>query len=179
MALNSLIPKKSHLSVIGGLFRAVLNNPTAGKYDFTNYAPVAARYNVAVDLGLAMNPDYLYFFSQMSFSLSMGEGVFMSAIDAGTVPTLTVRDSSTMKNIFHAPFRLFRYFENAGVDSYHFNANRTARLIADFQAVLVQTADLVGVSDVYAQVTFAVYEIIDPSFIANYKIEAAKRFKPV
>ena len=175
MSLNSIIPRKSHLSVIGGLFKAVLNNPTAGKYDFTNYAPVAARYNVAVDLGLDMNPDYLYFFSQMSFSMSMGEDVYLSAIDAGTVPKLTVRDSSTMKNIFHAPFRLFRYFENAGVDSYHFNANRVSRIVADFQAVLVQPAALVGISDIYAQASFMVYEIIDPDFIAIYRSDKKKK----
>jgi hypothetical protein len=174
MSLNSNIPKKSHLSVVGGLFKAVLNAPTPGKYDFTNYAPALARYNVAIDLGLAMNPNFLYFFHEMSFSLSMGEDVYLSAIDAGTVPTLTVRDSSTSKNIFHAPFRLFRYFENASVDSFHFNASERARIIADFQAVLIQPAPLVGVSDIYAQASFMVYEITDPDFIASYKRENKK-----
>jgi hypothetical protein len=168
MPLNSIIPKNSHLSVIGGLFKAVLNVPTIGKYDFINYAPAGSRFNVAVDLGLAMNPNYLYYFHQMSFSFSFGEEIYLSAIDPGTVPALTIRDSSTSKNIFHAPFRMLKYFENAAVDSFHFNLNTNAHMIADFQAVLVQVPAIIGITDIFAQVSFMVYEISDPSFKEKY-----------
>lgn len=168
MSLNSTIPKNSHLSVISGLFKASLGVPTVGMYDFTNYNPAGSRYNVAVDLGLKMNPNYLYFFHEMSFSLSFGEEIYLSAINPGTIPILTVRDSGTSKNIFHAPFRMLRYFENAALDSFHFNMNQTANIIADFQAVIVPVAALVGVTDIYAQVSFMVYEINDPDFKSRY-----------
>jgi hypothetical protein len=169
MPLTNTIPKNSHLSVIGGLFKSSFGIPAAGKYDFTNYSPGGSRYNNAVDLGIKMNPNYLYFFHQISFSLSCSEDSFLSSIDAGTVPILSIRDSSTNKNIFHAPFRMYRYFENAAVDSFHFNSNVNSRVIADFQAVLIQGAGLIGVTDLYAQVSFMLYEIADPNFIAGYK----------
>jgi hypothetical protein len=37
--------------------------------------------------------------------------------------------------------------------------------------VLVQPAPLIGVTDIYAQASFMVYEITDPNFIAVYKRE--------
>ena len=174
MAVNSIIPKSAKLAVIGGLFKAELNNPTIGKYDFINYKVGGNRFNALVDLGLAMNPNYLYFFHQMNFSLSIDEGTFLNAIEPGTVPELSIKDSSSRKSIFKSPFRLFRYFENSAVDSFHLNSNANARLIADFQCVLTQVADLVGVLNVYAQVSLSVYEITDNSFIEAYKKESQK-----
>jgi hypothetical protein len=175
MPLKSIIPRKSDLAIIGGVFKAVLNNPTIGKYDFTKYAVSGNRYNVAVDLGLKMNPSFLYFFHQLNFSLSIDEGVYLRAIDPGTVPELKIRDSTTNKMIFHAPFRLFRYFENGAADSFHFNMNLNSSLIADFQGLLIQTAELIGVPEIYAQCSFSVYEISDPGYIAEYKEDKRKR----
>jgi hypothetical protein len=171
MSVLSTIPKGSKLVIVGGIFKAVFGNPTIGKYDFTNYKTGGNRFNVAVPLGLYMNPNYLYFFHQMNFSLSIDEADFLTAIEPATVPTMTIRDSTTRKNIFHAPFRLFRYFENAAVDSYHFNLNANAILNADFQAVLFQVPNIIGITDLYAQVSFSVYEIADESFIREYKRE--------
>jgi hypothetical protein len=173
MSINSIIPRSSKLCIAGGIFKATINNPTLGKFDFTNIKVAGNRLNVAVPLGLAMNPNYLYFFHQVNFSLSIDEADFLQAIDAGTVPELSIKDSTTRKNIFHAPFRLFRYFENAAVDSYHLNLNANAELIADFQSLLVMIAPLVGVSDIYAQVAFSIYEITEEKFIKNYKREVS------
>lgn len=172
MALDYKIPKSARLAIVGGVFKAVFNNPTVGKYDFTNYSPAGSRYNVAIPLGLNLNPNYLYFFHQMGFSLSCDEGTFLSAIEPGTVPELKVRDSTTNKSIFHAPFRLYRYFENAAVDQFHFNLNSNAVLIADFQAIIQTVPALVGTVDLYAQVSFSVYEITDTRYIMDYKRES-------
>lgn len=172
MALNYNIPKSARLAVVGGIFKAVLNNPTIGKYDFTNYAPAGSRYNVAIPLGLGLNPNYLYFFHQMGFSLSCDEGTFLSAIEPDTVPEIKIRDSTTNKSIFHAPFRLSRYFENSAVDQFFFNMNSNAVLIADFQAILQVVPALIGVSDLYGQVSFSIYEITDQRYISEYKKEA-------
>lgn len=174
MALKYAIPKSANLAIVGGVFKAVLNNPTIGKYDFTNYAPAGDRYNAAVQLGLNLNPNYLYFFHQMQFSLSCAESVYLSAIDPGSVPELKVRDSTSRKQIFKAPFRLFRYFENSAVDYFHFNLNSNASLIADFQAQFIQVAELVGITEIYAQVSFSVYEITDSAYIQDYKRETKR-----
>jgi hypothetical protein len=174
MALNTIIPQSSKLCIIGGVFKSTFGNPTVGMYDFTNYKVGGNRFNVAVDLGSALNPNYLYFFHQMNFSLSIDEGIYLRSINPATVPELSIRDSSNRKNIFHAPFRMFRYFENAAVDSFHFNLNSNAALIADFQAVLIQVAETVGVADIFAQVSFSLYEIKDNDYINNYKREENK-----
>lgn len=171
MAIKSEIPKGSALSILGGVFKSKLGDPTVGKYDFTNYREGGDRYNVAIPLGLKMRPQYLYFFSQLNFSLSIDEGVFLEAIDEGSVPTVSIKDSTTRKIIFQSPFRLFRYFENSAIDSFHFNLNANAEMIADFQCVLNQIAELVGKENIYAQVSFSVYEITDKKFIESYKRE--------
>jgi hypothetical protein len=169
MSIRSIIPKASHLSVIGGKFHAVFGTPTVGKYDFTNYSVSGTRQNVSVDLGIRMYPGYLYFFHTMNFSLTTDEGIYLESIDTDKKPIVIVKDSTTNKNIFHAPFQMFRYYENASVDSFHFNMNANSRIVADFQAILNQVASLVGVTDIFAQLSFMLYEITDPDFITEYK----------
>ena len=169
MPINSIIPKSSRLCITGAIFKAVFNNPTVGKYDFTNYKVGGDRLNVSVPIGLAMNPSYLYFFHQINFSLSIDEGIFLSSISENTVPTLSVRDSTNRKNIFYAPFRMIKYLQNSALDSYHFNTNKNAEMIADFQCVLNQSADLIGVSEIYAQVSFTIYEISQHKYIDEFK----------
>lgn len=171
MSIQGNIPKSSKLYIAGGVFKATLNNPTIGKYDFTNLKLAGNRVNVSVPLGLSMNPNYLYFFHQMNFSLSIAESDFLQAIDSGSVPELAVKDSTNFRNIFHAPFRLFRYFENAAIDSFHLNLNGNARMIADFQCTLNLIASLVGITDIYAQIAFSIYEITENKFIKDYKRE--------
>lgn len=168
MAIMKAIPRSSRLFLIGGKFKAVLNDPTIGKYDFTNYKVGGDRVNVAVPLGLAMVPKYLYFFNKINFSLSIDEGTFLTAIEAGTVPTLSVKDFSTNKIIFGSPFRLFRYFDGNDIDSFHYNINSTGNFIGDFQCLLNQVPDLVGVQNIIAQVSFSVYEIINIKYINDF-----------
>lgn len=165
MSIMKQIPQAARLHLIGGKFKAVLNDPTVGKYDFTNYKVGGDRFNVAVPLGLDMNPKYLYFFNQLNFSLSIDEGDFLNAISVDTVPTLSVKDSSTGKIIFGSPFRLFRYFEGNDVDSFHYNLNSKGFFIADFQCLLDQIPNLVGIQTIIAQVSFSVYEIIEIDYI--------------
>jgi hypothetical protein len=174
MALKSEIPKSAKLAVIGGIFKATLNAPTIGYFDFTLNGMPLGRNNTSVKLGLNMSGNYLYFFHKMNFSLSCDEGTFLSAIKTGTVPTLTVRESTSRNNIFYAPMRLFRYMENQAIDSYHLNQNNLSEFVADFQAILIMVPDLVGISNLYAQVSFDVYEITDNDFIMDYKRQINK-----
>jgi hypothetical protein len=169
MPLENRVPKNSKLAIVGGIFKGVYGDPTTGKWDFTKYAVTGTRVNNAVDFGLKMRPHYLYFFHQMNFSLSIDEGDYLTAIDTGTVPVLTLRDSTSFKSIFNYPFRMFRYFENSAVDSYHYNLNANADLLGDFQCVLQQVANLLGVDTIFAQVSMSVYEISDEPFIDAYK----------
>lgn len=167
-----MIPKGSKLCPVGGIFKAFLGSPLPGRYDFTDYLKTTGeRYNVAVDLGLKMSPNYLYFFHQLNFSLSIDEGVFLSAIEPGTVPLFYFRDSQSRKPMFESPFRLFRYYEGNAVDKYYHNLNANNILFGDFQCILSQVADLTGIDTVYAQVSASVYEIADIEFINKYKKE--------
>jgi len=172
MALNNRIPQGSKLISAGGIFKAFLGSPLPGKYDFTEYLSAAGdRYNVAVDFGLSMSPNYIYFFHQLNFSLSIDEGVFLSAIDSGTVPVFSFKDSQSRKPIFEQPFRLFRYYEGNAVDRFYHNQNANNILYGDFQCILNQVVDLQGIDVVYAQVSASVYEITDDAFIKQYKKE--------
>ena len=171
MSLKSIIPKGSKLAIVGGIFTAHLNDPTIGKYDFTNYRIGGTRVNCAVDMGLVMRPNFVYFFHELHFSLSIDEGSFLEAIAGEAVPSLSVKDSQSRKNIFKAPFRLFRYFENSAIDTYYYNINANNSLIGDFQAVISQTADLVGIDFLYAQLSMSIYEITREQFIKDYKNE--------
>lgn len=171
MALNSIIPKSSKLAVTGGIFIAELNNPTIGKYDFTNYKVSGNRVNASVNMALDMRPNYVYFFHEMNFTLSLDEGDFLEAIQGGTVPELSVRDSQSRNSIFKQPFRLFRYYHNAAIDQYYYNINANNFLIADFQAVIDQTAALVGVDFLYGQLSMSIYEVTKEQFIKAYKVE--------
>ena len=169
MSLRFEIPKSSECAVIGGIFQASFNAPTIGYYDFTNYPTIATKSNVAVDLGLAMNANYLYYFHQFNFSLSCDEGTFLQAIAPGTFPEFKLRDSITRKMLYHHTFRLIRYYSNAAIDFFYYNLNNNSKMIGDFQGLFIQPASLVGVTNLYAQVSFTVYEITDVKFIMEHK----------
>jgi hypothetical protein len=64
--------------------------------------------------------------------------------------------------------------ENQAIDSYHLNQNNLSEFVADFQAILIMVPDLVGISNLYAQVSFDVYEITDNDFIMDYKRQINK-----
>jgi len=180
MALTSFIPRETTLRVIGGSFLANFGVPTAGKYDFTNYVNAGGvKLNSIVDLGLSLKPNYLYFFHQFNFSLSIDEGVFLKAIDPGTVPTLTIRDSPARRPVFNAPIRLFRYFENAAIDFFYQNQNNKGSLQADIECILTQPAELIGIGTVYAQVSLSVYEITNDTFIRTGKTPDMARFQRI
>jgi hypothetical protein len=124
-------------------------------------------------MGLQMSPNYLYFFHQLNFSLSIDEGTFLSAIQSGTVTTLVFRDSISRKAVFDFPIRLFRYYEGNAIDKYYHNFNANNFLYGDFQCLLSQTSDLQGIDTIYAQVSASVYEITNEKFIKEYKRETA------
>lgn len=171
MSLKFEIPKSSECAVIGGIFKATFNAPTIGYYDFTNYPTVITKSNNAVSLGLDMNPNYLYYFHQFNFSISTDESIFLSAIAPGTFPEFKIRDSITKKQLFHHTFRLIKYYSNAAIDFFYYNLNSNTSMVGDFQALLTQPASLVGISALYAQISFTVYEITDVKFIQDMKKE--------
>jgi hypothetical protein len=146
-----------------------MGTPTPGLYDFTNFKNAdGGKFNFAVDFGLNMSPNYLYFFHQLNFSMSIEEGAYLNAIEPDTVPILKVKDSSSNTPLIHYPLRMFRFFESTAIDCFYKNANTNARITGEFQCRLQDTADLVGLDDIYAQVSISVYEITDNDYIAKY-----------
>jgi hypothetical protein len=173
MSISSKIPRGSKLCIVGGVFKATFSTPTISVYDFTNLLSSGGnRVNLGVPLGLNMSPNYLYFIHKMYFSMSIEEGIFLASLGSTGLPTLYVKDSTSFKSLFHFPFRMLKYFDGADIDSFHLQGNGNANLIADFQGKLNQVEDTVGVDNIYAQVSFSVYEITDQKYIQDYKKEA-------
>jgi hypothetical protein len=166
------IPKSSRLSLVGGIFKATFNAPTIGKYDFTNLKNAGGNFvNRGVPLGLVLNPTSIYFVNKLSFSMSIDEGVFLSSIDTttpDTIPNVNFRPPPENINIYNYPLRLLNYFDNRDIDSFFIVSNAKDILAADFRAVLNQTADLVGIGTVYAQVSICIYEINDYDFKSQF-----------
>lgn len=169
MALTSFVPRDAGLNIIGGSFIANFGLPTPGKYDFTNYVNGAGvKVNAQVELGLYLRPNYLYFFHQLNFSLSIDSGVYLRAIDPGSTPKLIIKEDSN-RSIFNAPIKLFKYFDNSAVDFYYKNLKSKAKVLADFDCILIQVPELVGIGTIYGQISLTVYEIMNETFIRQYE----------
>jgi len=140
-------------------FTADFNSPLVGGYDWD----VAANTDQNL---MEIRKNHLYLVERYSFSATINEGVFLAAVL--TVPTVGVRIPTESNRLIHPnPIPLVNYIDGLETMMYAYS-DQDQYLTATFRGQLSQTADLVGISEVTAQVQFNIYEIKNGAWIENF-----------
>jgi hypothetical protein len=174
MSIIKTIPDSSRLMIVGGVFSADYNDPTIGRYNFTDIKTGGNYRNRGVNLGIELNPGSLYYADKLSFSANIDESDFLETIDLSStenIPKFYMRTAIDLKSVYAYSSRIFKYYENFEIGQYFFNQNVKNYLVADFSAVLKQNANMVGVGTIFAQLSLSIYEIVDTNFIGKYRKE--------
>lgn len=159
MALILQLPPGSQFYQPLVRFTATFNAPLVGGYDWN----VAGNTGVPFQL---IRKNQLYLIERYSFSATIAEGDFFQAVT--TVPTLSVRiPRETDKQIYPTPIPLVNYVDGLETLIYAFS-NEDQQLEATFRGQLNQTAPLVGVPTITAQVQFNIYEVKNKDWIENF-----------
>jgi hypothetical protein len=155
------VPKDSRFIQVVGRFAAAFNVPTPGVYDFGIAANTCA---VLFDQVIKSN---IYMIDSYSFSATIQEGQYLEAIN--TLPQIQLQRQVDQQVIFSKPLPLVNYIDAAQSIGYFFTPRKDDALVATFSGILNQTAPLVGIASITAQVSFNIYEIIDSSWIKSFK----------
>lgn len=140
-------------------FGAAFNVPLVGGYDWNVVANTAVPFQL-------IKKNQLYLIERYSFSATIAEGDFLEAVT--TVPTLEVRiPRESGRMIYPTPIPLVNYIDGLETLIYAFS-DQDQSLTATFRGQLTQTAALVGVPVITAQVQFNIYEIKNKDWIENF-----------
>jgi len=168
-----IIPKNSKPFTTSNIFSAVFNVPTAGGYDFTNVTANKAQHV------FQMVNTSIYFIRSISFSATIPEGDFLSAIDISSkdnFPAWRLRFNSDRTIVHPYPFPVVQYFDDTDFSTFIWSQQAADFVDMDFLGLLTQTSDLVGISEIRAQVSIVVYEITDNNFLKAYRERSTPGF---
>lgn len=167
MAVAKTIPKDSRFIQSLNLFNATFNVPALGQYSF----------NVPANTGQIVFPitkTSVFFIERYSFSCNIPEGAYLENIIAANVPVFRLRRQADGLVIYKKPLPCVNYIDNAEAIVFFNSDNEFDNLIADFTGILNQSAALVGVPVVTAQVTLNLYEIVESEWIRKYRLRSPK-----
>ena len=168
MAIIKDIPKDSRFIQSVNTFVATFNAPTLGAYD----------WNVAANTGqvvIDLRKQSVFLLEKLSFSATVAEGDFLEAVT--TVPTIRLRRRLDQQNVFYKPIPIVSYVDGNDAIQYVWTRtqdNNPDDLIIDFRGVLTQTAALVGIVTITAQVTFNFYEIVNSAWLKQFRAAYGK-----
>ena len=161
MSIIKTIPKDSRFIQSVNLFTATFNNPALGQYSF----------NIAANIGQIVFPitkTSIFFLERYSFSTTMAEGVYLENV--ATLPVFRLRRQSDGLVIYKRPLPCVNYIDNAEAICFFNSDNENDNLLCDFTGILNQSAALVGVNTVTAQITLNLYEIVESNWIRDYRV---------
>ena len=161
-----IIPKNSKPFTTSNIFSGTFNVPTLGKYDFTGTIGNQAQH------AFEMVNTSIYYIASVSFSATIPEGDFLSAIDKTskeTFPAWRLKFASDRTIVHPRSFPVVQYFDDTFFETFVYSQQANDFIDIDFTGVLNQTASLVGVIEIKAQVSLILYEIIDQNFVKSYR----------
>ncbi|RQW04067.1 hypothetical protein EH223_08480 [candidate division KSB1 bacterium] len=163
MAIIKSIPLNSAFIQRNVIFTGTFNVPTLGVYDFN----VAG--NTDVVLLAKLNPDHIYMFERYSFSATLDEGVFLSAIN--TMPTIGVKMDLNRASVYQYPMPLGNYVDGQEAVAYFKTDKPDDTLRITMRGVLNQVAAMVGIATVRAIFTCNIYDISDSKWCQEFRRE--------
>lgn len=163
MSIVKQISKGAKFIQTVNFFQATYNNPTPGRYDFGVNANT--RQNV-----IGINKDSLYFIDRINFSCTLPESEYLSVID--TTPEIQLFYGQRGGPVYVKPLPVVNFIDNQETNTYFQNFGQDnfsdTFLTVSMRGTLNQSAALVGVTEIKAQLSFNIYEVTEQEFIRAF-----------
>jgi hypothetical protein len=164
MPIVKQIPKRSNFFQPHAQFTGVFNAPAVGKYDF---GTAANRGVVFMELAKGS----IYLLDKITFAATIAEGDYLLAIE--NTPQLLFRYEKDTHPVFQKPLPMVNYIDGQETVAYvetTIGAKRDSdKLVGDFSGLLDQHANLVGVSEIVADVQLNIYEVYDQGWVSRWR----------
>ena len=158
MSISQRITWRSLPIETANTFTAVFNDPL-GAYGFTQNP--ANQNQVCLT---NVNPDYIYLIDVLSFSCSIPEDVYLSSLNpsiySGVIePFFRLKFAKESKTFMYPfPFPGVNYKDNMPFNFWFRTPQNVNDVLIDMYGVIGQPAELVGIEEVTAQISFVIYQ---------------------
>lgn len=166
MSIIYQIPHNARYLQTKNIFTATFNNPELGKYDFG----VAGNTDVKIQ---DIFKGTIYLIERVVVGGNIPEVDYSGAIE--TFPQIKLRFKKTKTIVYKLPLPIVKYYDNLDVVAWVYTDIGNDELMADFTGLLDQTADLVGITEVKINVSFAMYAIEDTNFKIRFRDKLSSR----
>jgi hypothetical protein len=163
MSIIKSIPKDSCFIQPVNFFDAAFNVPAAGQYSFN----IPANHGQVV---FPITKTSVFLIDRYSFSCTLDEGVYLRSVSV--LPVFRLRRQKDNLVIYKKAIPCVNYIDSAEAIVFYNSDNENDNLIADFEGVLNQVAETVGIASIRCQVTLNIYEIVNSDWIRDFRIRS-------
>lgn len=166
MGITFQIPSTARPISTNNIFSGVFNNPTIGKYDFN----ILANKNQVVT---PLQEKTIYLIERISVGGNISESTFLDAVEldqaTNSKPEYDLRYSINKTKVYQKSFPVLNYIDDKDVVMWVLSDKGHNELTMDFNALLNQTAELVGVSEIKISINLTMYAIDDIGFNSRFR----------
>lgn len=163
MSIIKSIPKDSCFIQPVNFFDAAFNVPFIGGYSFN----IPANHGQVV---FPITKTGVFLIDRYSFSCSLDEGVYLRSVNI--LPVFRLRRQKDNLVVYKKSIPCVNYIDSAEAIVFYNSDNQDDNLIADFEGILNQVAETVGILSIRAQVTLNIYEIVNSDWIKDFRMRS-------
>jgi len=163
MSIIKSIPKDSCFIQPVNFFDAAFNVPFIGGYSFN----IPANHGQVV---FPITKTGVFLIDRYSFSCSLDEGVYLRSVNV--LPVFRLRRQKDNLVVYKKSIPCVNYIDSAEAIVFYNSDNQDDNLIADFEGILNQVAETVGILSIRAQVTLNIYEIVNSDWIKDFRMRS-------
>lgn len=163
MSIIKSIPKDSCFIQPVNFFDAAFNVPAIGGYSFN----IPANHGQVV---FPITKTSVFLIDRYSFSCSLDEGVYLRSVNV--LPVFRLRRQKDNLVIYKKSIPCVNYIDSAEAIVFYNSDNEGDNLICDFEGILNQVAETVGIASIRCQVTLNIYEIVNSDWIQDFRIRS-------
>lgn len=167
MGIAYQIPHHSHYITSSNTFEADFNVPVVGQYSFTGNT---VNQNQQV---MELQTKKVYLIERTNIGGTIAEENYLAAIS--TIPTFRLKRLQGNEAVYFLPQPVNTYIDNQEITAWLVSEKKNDELLIDFDGVLNQTVDLVGIATVKINVSFAIYIIENQEFYTKFRDKLSKQ----
>lgn len=167
MGIAYQIPHQSHYITTSNTFEADFNVPVVGQYSFTGNV---VNQNQQV---MELQTKKVYLIERTNIGGTIAEENYLAAIS--TIPSFRLKRLQGNEAVYFLAQPVNTYIDNQEITAWIVSEKKNDELIIDFNGVLNQTVDLVGVATVKINVSFAIYIIENQEFYTKFRDKLSKQ----
>lgn len=166
MGITFQIPSTARPISTNNIFTGVFNAPTIGKYDFD----IDANKNQIVT---ELEEKTIYLIERISVGGNIAESDFLDAVTLDQTtnqkPEYDLRYSVNKTKVYKKSFPVLNYIDDKDVVMWVWSDKGNNNLTMDFNALLNQTTNLVGIPEIKMSINLTIYAIDDIGFNSRFR----------